>query len=251
MKPERTMLITGASRGIGAATARLAAQRGWAVGVNYRSQKEEAEALAAEIVAAGGRAEAIHADMGREADIVALFEAADRLLPPLGCLVNNAARTAPRKMRLAEMDWEEIDSLLSVNVTGAMIACREAAARLSTANGAQGGSVVNVSSLAAKHGAPKLYVHYAASKGAMDTFTWGLAREFAAEGIRVNGVRPGMIDTEIHARSGMAGRVEKVGPKLPMGRAGAPEEVAAAIVWLASDEASYVTGAILDVGGGA
>lgn len=251
MKPERTMLITGASRGIGAAAARLAAQRGWAVGVNYRTQREEAEALAAEIEAAGGRAAALPADLGVEADIVALFEAADRLLPPLGCLVNNAARTAPRKMRLAEMDWEEINSLMAVNVTGAMIAGREAAARLSTAQGGPGGSIVNVSSLAAKHGAPALYVHYAASKGAMDTFTYGLARELAREGIRVNGVRPGMIDTEIHARSGMTDRVERTGPKLPMGRAGSAEEVAAAIVWLASDEASYVTGASLDVGGGA
>ena len=251
MKHERTMLVTGASRGIGAAIARMAAQKGWSVGVNYRTQKLESEALVAEIIADGGRAAALPADMAEEADIVAMFEAADRLLPPLCCLVNNAARTAPRKMRLSEMDWEEIHSLLAVNVTGAMIASREAAARLSTDAGGPGGSIVNVSSLAAKHGAPSLYIHYAASKGAMDTFTVGMARELAGEGIRVNAVRPGMIDTEIHARAGMAGRVAKVGPRLPMGRAGSPQEVAGAVVWLASDEASYVTGAVLDVGGGA
>ena len=251
MRPERTMLVSGASRGIGAATARLAARKGWAVALNYRSQRQEAEALVREIEAAGGVAAAIPADLGAEAEIVAMFEAADRLLPPLGCLVNNAARAAPHRMRLVEMEAGEIEQLLAVNVTGAMIACREAVRRMSTANGGRGGSVVNVSSLAAKHGAPSLYLHYAASKGAMDTFTWGLAREVAGEGVRVNAVRPGLIDTEIHARAGMPGRIEKVGPKLPMGRAGSAEEVAQAVIWLASDDASYVTGALLDVGGGA
>jgi NAD(P)-dependent dehydrogenase (short-subunit alcohol dehydrogenase family) len=251
MKPERTMLVSGASRGIGAATARLAARKGWAVALNYRSQRQEAESLVREIEAAGGVAAAIPADMGAEAEIVAMFDAADRLLPPLGCLVNNAARTAPHRMRLVEMEAREIEQLLAVNVTGAMIACREAVRRMSTASGGRGGSVVNVSSLAAKHGAPSLYLHYAASKGAMDTFTWGLAREVAGEGVRVNAVRPGLIDTEIHARAGMPGRIEKVGPKLPMGRAGSAEEVAQAVIWLASDDASYVTGALLDVGGGA
>ncbi|QIE55053.1 SDR family oxidoreductase [Pikeienuella piscinae] len=251
MTVERTMLITGASRGIGAATARMAAREGWAVGVNYRTEREAAEAIVAGIEAEGGTAAALHADLGTEAGVLGMFEAADRLLPPLGCLVNNAARTAPRRMRLSEMSWDEIASLLAVNVTGAMIASREAAARLSTASGGAGGSIVNVSSLAAKHGAAALYVHYGASKGALDTFTWGLARELAAEGVRVNGVRPGMIDTEIHARAGMPDRVEQRGPRLPMGRAGTPDEVAAAIIWLASDAASYVTGSILDVGGGA
>jgi|TARA_R110002072_G_scaffold3759_2_gene26821 NAD(P)-dependent dehydrogenase (short-subunit alcohol dehydrogenase family) len=249
MKAERTILITGASRGIGAATARMAACAGWAVGVNYRSEREAAEAIVAGIEQQGGTAAAIHADLGVEADIVAMFETADRLLPPLGCLVNNAARAAPRRMRLSELSWEEITTLFAVNVTGAMIASREAAARMSASTG--GGAIVNVSSLAAKHGAASLYVHYAASKGALDTFTGGLARELAGEGVRVNGVRPGMIDTEIHARSGMPDRIEKRGPRLPMGRAGAPEEVAAAILWLASDAASYVTGSILEVGGGA
>ncbi len=154
-------------------------------------------------------------------------------------------------MRVAELSAAEIDGLLSVNVTGAMVAAREAAARLSTANGGQGGAIVNVSSLASKHGAPRLYVHYAASKAALDAFTHGFAIEVAAEGIRVNAVRPGLIDTDIHARAGMPDRVSKVGPRIPIGRAGTALEVAKTILWLTSDEASYVTGAILDVGGGA
>lgn len=247
----RTLVVTGAAGGIGAATARLAAARGWAVAVHYRTGRAGAEAVAAEIEAAGGTARAFEADMADEAAVVALFHAVDAALPPLGGLVNNAARVAPRAMRLAEMDAAEIDGLLRVNVTGAMIAARETAARLSTARGGPGGAIVNVSSLAARHGAPALYVHYAASKAALDAFTRGFALEVAAEGIRVNAVRPGLIDTPIHARAGMDGRIAKVGPRMPMGRAGAPEEVAQAIVWLMSEEASYVTGALLDVGGGA
>jgi NAD(P)-dependent dehydrogenase (short-subunit alcohol dehydrogenase family) len=193
----------------------------------------------------------VAADLAHESDIKAMFAAADHGMPPLGCLVNNAARTAPARMTLAEMDADEINSLLAVNVTGAMLAAREAVARMSVGRGGSGGSIVNVSSLAAKHGAPSLYVHYAASKGAIDTFTFGLAREVAAQGVRVNAVRPGLIDTEIHARTGMPGRVANAGPKMPLGRAGSAEEVAAAVVWLASDAASYVTGALLDVAGGA
>jgi NAD(P)-dependent dehydrogenase (short-subunit alcohol dehydrogenase family) len=245
------MIVTGASRGIGAAIARMAAEAGWAVAVNYHSQRAEAEALCREIEAAGGRAMPVAADLAHESDIKAMFAAVDRGMPPLGCLVNNAARTAPARMTLAEMDADEINSLLAVNVTGAMLAAREAVARMSVGRGGSGGSIVNVSSLAAKHGAPSLYVHYAASKGAIDTFTFGLAREVAAQGVRVNAVRPGLIDTEIHARTGMPGRVANAGPKMPLGRAGSAEEVAAAVVWLASDAASYVTGALLDVAGGA
>lgn len=251
MTKDRSIIVTGASRGIGAAVVRLAAQAGWAVCVNYRTQPDEAHSLVDEIKALGGEALAVKADLSVEEEIVSMFKRVDEALPPLGCLVNNAARVAARRMSVADMDAEEIDSLLRVNVTGAMIAAREAAARMSTAKGGQGGSIVNVSSLAAKHGAPNLYVHYAASKAALDAFTHGFALEVAKEGVRVNAVRPGLIDTEIHMRAGMPQRVAKVGPKMPMGRAGTAGEVAKAILWLASDDASYVTGATIDVGGGA
>jgi NAD(P)-dependent dehydrogenase (short-subunit alcohol dehydrogenase family) len=248
---QKTLIVTGASGGIGAATALLAASKGWAIAVHYRSGHDGALQIVAQIRAAGGMAEAFRADIGNETEVIEMFSAVDQALPPLGGLVNNAARVAARAMRLDEMDSGEIDGLLRVNVTGAMIAAREAAARLSTAKGGPGGAIVNVSSLAAIHGAPKLYVHYAASKAALDAFTHGFALEVAREGIRVMSVRPGLIDTPIHARAGMANRIEKVGPRMPMGRAGTADEVAQAIVWLLSDDASYITGTTLDVGGGA
>lgn len=248
---QKSIIVTGASGGIGAATAMLAASKGWAVAVHYRSGREGAENVVAAIVEAGGAARAFQADIAHEDQVVDLFQAVDAALPPLAGLVNNAARIAPRAMRLDEMNADEINGLLHVNVTGAMIAAREAAARLSTSRGGFGGVIVNVSSLAAIHGAPKLYVHYAASKAALDAFTHGFALEIAAEGIRVVSVRPGLIDTPIHARAGMADRITKIGPRMPMGRAGTPEEVAKAIVWLLSNEASYITGTTLDVGGGA
>jgi NAD(P)-dependent dehydrogenase (short-subunit alcohol dehydrogenase family) len=251
MTASRTILITGASRGIGAATARLAAGEGWAVVVNYRTQPNAAQELVNEIVESGGQAIAIYADMQVESEIVAMFAEIDVRLPLLGCLVNNAARVAPEKISLDRLDAQEINSLLAVNVTGTIIATREAARRMATNRGGQGGSIINVSSLSAKHGAPNLFVHYAASKGAVDTFTYGAALELAGHGVRVNAVRPGLIDTEVHARAGMPDRIDKVGPRMPMGRSGRPEEVAEAIIWLASERASYVTGTIMDVGGGA
>lgn len=247
---DKTLLITGASGGIGAATARLAARRGWAAALHSGRGREAAEAVAAEIAADGGRAAVFQADMGEEAEIVAMFRAVDAALPPLGGLVNDAARVSARKLTVAEMDRAEIDGLMRVDVTGAMLAAREAAARMSTARGGRGGAIVNVSSLAAKHGAARTWVHYAASKAALDAFTHGFALELVRENVRVNAVRPGLIDTPIHARAGMPDRVSRVADRLPMGRAGTAEEVANAILWLASDEASYVTGAILDVGGG-
>ena len=248
---QRSLLVTGGSGGIGVATARLAAERGWAVAVHFRNGRDGAESVVNDIVSNGGVARSFEADLGTEAAVVALFRAMDAELPPLGGLVNNAARVAPHSMRLADMGADEIDSLFRVNVTAPMIAAREALARMSTARGGTGGAIVNVSSLAAKHGAPNLYVHYAASKAALDTFTHGFALEVAGEGVRVNAVRPGLIDTPIHARAGMAGRIAKVGPRMPMGRAGQPEEVARTILWLLSDEASYITGTLVDVGGGA
>lgn len=247
----RTLLITGASGGIGSATAELAAARGWAVALHYGQGRAAAEAVAARITAAGGEAAIFGADMGAEDEIVAMFRAVDANLPPLGGLVNNAAGAAPSKVSVANLDAAAINAVLAINVTGAMIAGREAAARLSTTCGGTGGVIVNVSSRAVHHAAPHLWVHYAASKAALDTFTRGFALELASEGVRVNGVRPGLIDTPIHARAGMADRVARAEKRLPMGRAGRPEEVAEAIVWLASDAASYVTGATLDVGGGA
>lgn len=248
---QKSIIVTGASGGIGAATALLAASKGWAVAVHYRSDPEGAEKVVSNIKKLGGSAQAFQADMAHEEQVVDLFRAVDAALPPLGGLVNNAARVAERAMRLDEMNADEIDGLLRVNVTGAMIAAREAAARLSLSRGGRGGVIVNVSSLAAIHGAPKLYVHYAASKAALDAFTHGFALEIAAEGIRVVSVRPGLIDAPIQARAGMPDRIAKIGPRMPMGRAGTPEEVAQAIVWLLSEEASYITGTTLDVGGGA
>lgn len=247
---QKTLIVTGAAGGIGAATALLAASKGWAIAVHYRSGFDAAQKVVYDIVEAGGVAQAFHADIADEDQVMELFRDVDSALPPLGGLVNNAARVASRAMRLDEMNANEINEILRVNVTGAMIATREAAKRLTTAKGGPGGAIVNVSSLAAVHGAPKLYVHYAASKAALDAFTHGFALEVAAEGIRIMSVRPGLIDTPIHARAGMPNRIEKVGPRIPIGRAGKPEEVAQAIVWLLSDEASYITGTTLDVGGG-
>lgn len=249
MNAQRPVLVvTGASRGIGAATARLAARRGHAVCVNYRAGRDEAEALAAEIRAGGGDATAVQADISDERQVEALFDAADRM-GPLGGLVNNAG-VLERQCALADMEAARIARIMATNVVGLMLCAREAVRRMSTQRGGRGGAIVNVSSAAARTGSPGEYVDYAASKGAVDTFTRGLAVEVAAQGIRVNAVRPGFIHTGIHARGGEPDRIERLKTSIPLGRGGTPEEVAQAIVWLLSPEASYSTGIALDVSGG-
>lgn len=243
------MLITGGSRGIGAATARLFAERGYAVCVNFRSDIASAERVAAEIEERGGRAIAVQADVSEEGDVSRLFETVDRELGRLDCLVNNAGILRPQS-RLVDLSAARINEILRVNVTSCFLCAAAAVRRMSTESGGRGGSIVNVSSIAARLGAPNEYTDYAASKGAVDSMTRGLALEVAGEGIRVNGVRPGIIDTGIHADGGEPGRVARIAPNVPMKRGGRPEEVADVIYWLASDAASYATGTIVDVAGG-
>jgi NAD(P)-dependent dehydrogenase (short-subunit alcohol dehydrogenase family) len=240
------MLITGGGRGIGAATARLAAERGYSVCVNYRADEASARKLVDEI---GKKAIAVQADVSSEADVVRMFKTVDEKQGRLDVLVNNAG-IVDRSSRVEAMSAERIQRMLAINVTGSFLCAREAVKRMSTRHGGNGGAIVNVSSMAAKLGGAGDYVDYAASKGAIDTLTVGLAREVGAEGIRVNGVRPGVIRTEIHATSGDPGRVERIGSAAPLQRAGEAEEVARTILWLASGEASYITGALLDVSGG-
>jgi NAD(P)-dependent dehydrogenase (short-subunit alcohol dehydrogenase family) len=245
----KVILITGAGRGIGAATARLAATRGYTVGVNYRSNEEAAEATVAEIRAAGGHAQAVRADVSSEPEIVRMFETIDRELGPLAALVNNAG-ILERQARLEETDGARLARILATNVTGSFLCAREAVRRMSIRHGGSGGSIVNVSSRAAVLGAPGEYIDYAASKGAIDTLTIGLSKEVAEEGIRVNAVRPGFIYTEMHASGGEPNRVDRVKAFVPMKRGGHAEEVANAILWLLSDEASYATGTFIDLAGG-
>lgn len=245
----KIILITGGSRGIGAATAQIAAQRGYTVCITYRSRQDAADALVAGIAAAGGRALALQADVSVEHDIVRLFEQVDAQLGPIAALVNNAG-ILEQQMRVEQMDAARLQRIFTTNVAGPFLCAREAVRRMSARYGGAGGAIVNVSSGAARLGAPGEYVDYAASKGAIDTFTVGLAKEVAAEGIRVNAVRPGVIYTEIHASGGEPERVERVKGSVPMQRGGHAEEVAHAILWLLSDQASYVTGACLDVTGG-
>jgi NAD(P)-dependent dehydrogenase (short-subunit alcohol dehydrogenase family) len=242
------LVITGASRGIGAATARLAASRGYAVCVNYRRNRDAALEVAGDITAIGGYALAVEADISDESAVQALFAAADALGPLKG-LVNNAG-ILETQMRLDGMDAARIQRVLSTNVVGPFLCAREAVRRMSTKYGGSGGGIVNVSSAAARVGSPGEYIDYAASKGALDTMTIGLAHEVAEEGIRVNSVRAGHIYTEMHASGGEPGRVDRVKAFVPMKRGGQPEEVASAILWLLSDEASFTTGTFLDVTGG-
>jgi len=244
-----TILVTGGSRGIGAATARLAAERGYAVCVNYRSNRAAADAVVAGIESAGGKAVAVGADVSVEADVVRLFETVDARLGRLTALVNNAG-ILETQSRVDQMDAARLGRIFATNVTGAFLCAREAGTRMSTTRGGVGGAIVNVSSRAAQLGAPGEYVDYAASKAAIETLTIGLAREVAGEGIRVNGVRPGIIYSDIHASGGEPGRVDRLGPQLPMKRGGEAVEVARAILWLLSDEASYSTGTFIDVAGG-
>ncbi|WP_420475859.1 SDR family oxidoreductase [Noviherbaspirillum sp. ST9] len=245
----KVMVITGGSRGIGAATARIGAQRGYAVAVNYVHNRAAADEIVSAIRAAGGEALAVQADVAVEADVVRMFEEVDRGLGTLQALVNNAG-ILERQARVDEMDSARLARIFATNVTGSFMCAREAVKRMSTRRGGSGGAIVNLSSIAARLGAPNEYVDYAASKGAIDSLTIGLAKELAEEGIRVNGVRPGVIYTDIHASGGEPGRVERVKDAVPMKRGGDPEEVAQAILWLLSDEASYVTGTFVDVTGG-
>jgi NAD(P)-dependent dehydrogenase (short-subunit alcohol dehydrogenase family) len=257
-RPARTVLVTGGSRGIGAAACRLAAARGWAVAVNYTRDRAAAEAVVAGVVSGGGRALAIGADVARDDEVRAMFGTIERELPPLGGLVNNAG-VIDVGARVDAMAVERLERMFAINVFGSFYCAREAILRMTTKppadaarrDGANaGGAIVNVSSAAAKLGGAGQYVDYAAAKGAIETFTIGLARELAAEGIRVNAVRPGIIDTDIHASAGLPDRVSRMAPSLPMQRAGTADEVGEAIVWLLSAASSYTTGSIVEVTGG-
>jgi len=246
---DKVMLITGASKGIGAATALIAAQRGWTVCVNYRSDELAARRLVEEIDAKGGRACITQGDVSREDDVLRVFKTVDRTYGRLDGLVNNAG-ILEQQTRLDQMSADRLHRVFATNITGAFLCAREAVRRMSTMHGGQGGTIVNVSSAASRLGSPWEYIDYAASKGALDTLTLGLSKEVANEGIRVNAVRPGLIYTDIHARGGEPGRVDRLGATVPMGRGGTAEEVALSIMWLMSEEASYCTGTLLDVAGG-
>jgi len=250
----RTLLVTGGSRGIGAATACAAARAGWDLAVNYTRDAAAADAVCAQVRRSGRRAVALQADVGDEAQVLAMFARLDAevgagRLPPLAGLVNNAG-VVDLPARVDEMSGARLERMFRINVFGSMWCAREAIRRMSTKYGHAGGAIVNLGSAASRLGSPGQYVDYAASKGAIDAFTLGLARELAAEGVRVNAVRPGIIETDIHASGGLPERARQLAPQVPMQRAGSADEVAAAILWLLSDEASYATGAMLDVSGG-
>jgi NAD(P)-dependent dehydrogenase (short-subunit alcohol dehydrogenase family) len=246
---DRVAIVTGGSRGIGRAAAIGAAARGFRVVVGYATNKAAADEVVAKIGASNGKAIAVKCDVGNERDILALFKAADDF-GVLGALVNNAGIVGKSGVRVDEMSAERIQQMMAINVTGSILCAREAVKRMSTKHGGKGGVIVNLSSVAAKLGAPNTYVDYAASKGAIDSFTIGLGHEVAGEGIRVAAIRPGLIDTEIHASGGEPDRAHRLSHMVPMKRVGTAEEIANAIVWLMSDEASYVTSTILDVSGG-
>lgn len=245
---DKVLLVTGGSRGIGAATCRLAAKAGWAVAVNYAANPLAADEVVRAIRADGGRAMAVQADVADEAQVLRLFEQVDAQLGRLGGLVNNAG-VVDRRARLDDMDVARWRRMFDINVIGSLLCAREAVRRMSPRHGGSGGAIVNLSSAAARLGSPGEYVDYAASKGAIDTFTLGLAKEVAAENIRVNAVRPGLIDTDIHASGGRPDRLRELAPQVPMQRGGQVDEVASLIVWLLSDAASYTTMSLIDVSG--
>jgi len=243
------MIVTGGSRGIGAATARIAGERGYDVCVNYLQDATAAATVVADIEKAGRRAIAVAGDMSSEQDVINLFETSDARLGSLSVLINNAGIVGTQS-RVEDYTLERLQRMFAINITGAFLCAREAVRRMSTKNGGSGGAIVNVSSAAARLGAPNEYVDYAASKGAMDSMTIGLSKEVAADGIRVNAVRPGLIYTDIHASGGEPGRVERLKEGVPMQRGGDAEEVARVILWLASDESSYTTGSLVECSGG-
>ncbi len=249
MSDTPVLLVTGGSRGIGAAVSIMAASRGWRVAVNYASNRDAAERVVSEIKAVGGEAVALQADIGKPGEIVSLFEAVDRYFGRLDGLVNNAG-VVDMVQRVDEMSAERVERMMRINVTGPVLCCGEAVRRMSTKHGGKGGAIVNISSVASTRGSPAQYVDYAASKAAIDTLTVGLAREVATESVRVNAVRPGIIETDIHASGGQPNKARDSAPNIPMKRPGRPEEIADAVLYLLSAPASYVTGAILDVSGG-
>ncbi|WP_165314128.1 SDR family oxidoreductase [Vibrio ziniensis] len=249
MNSRKVAIITGGGRGIGAETAKLFSRQGYAVCINYKSNAEAAASVVEEIVALGGQCIAVQADVSQEADVMRLFETVDKQLGSITVLVNNAG-ILKKQMRLDEMSAARINTILSNNVTSYFLCCREAVKRMSTRHGGQGGVIVNVSSTASRSGSPNEYIDYAASKGAIDTMTKGLSLEVAAEGIRVNCVRPGLIHTDMHADGGEPERIERLRSRIPLQRGGLPEEVAEAIYWLASDKSSFSTGNFLDLAGG-
>jgi NAD(P)-dependent dehydrogenase (short-subunit alcohol dehydrogenase family) len=248
-KPGKHVLITGGSRGIGRAIALMAGQRGWSVGVNYAGNERAALEAVQTVKDAGGRAVAIRGDVASEADVIAMFEASESAFGKLDAVVNNAGIVGP-KQAFADYSVERMKRIFDINVLGAYLVAREAARRMATSRGGKGGSIVNISSIASRLGAAGEYVDYAGSKGAVDTMTLGLARELAPDGVRVNAIRPGLIDTDIHASGGQPDRAARLGATTPMGRAGTAEEVAEAAIWLIENESDYLTASLIDVAGG-